>query len=276
LAVAADLVRAHRGRIDLHSAPGVGTRLTVTVPAAPETATADGPTAADPQPATATGAGPRVLLVEDDTDLRDYLTRLLLDDGWVVQPVPDAESALTAASADNGSDSPDLVITDVVLPGRSGLQLTADLRRAEGTARAPIIVLTARHGDQATADGLAAGADDYITKPFSAAELLARVRAAHELAVMRQSAVDRAETRAEQIRTALESNRVIGSAVGIVMATYRLTGKQAFQLLVSVSQHSNRKLRDVAVDVTNTRNLPARPTLVDELPLQVATTANSG
>ena len=212
--------------------------------------------------------------MEDDADLRAYVTRLLTDDGWAVHAVPDAETALTAIASGPHPDVPDLVVTDVMLPGRSGLQLVGDLRDDPATARVPVIVLTARHGDQATAEGLAAGADDYITKPFSSQELLARVRATHELARLRETAVETAETKAEQIRAALDSNRVIGTAVGIVMATYRLTAQQGFDLLVKASQHSNRKLRDIAADVTATRTLPMRPTMIDDLLIRVATTAS--
>ena len=120
------------------------------------------------------------MLVEDDTDLREFLTRLLTSDGWDVQAVADAETAL-ALSDGQGPAGRGLVITDVVLPGRDGLALVGELRRQPATTRLPMIVLTARHGADATAEGLAAGADDYITKPFSAQELLARVRANHEL-----------------------------------------------------------------------------------------------
>ena len=221
----------------------------------------------------ARASGPRLLLVEDDADLRAYLTRLLTDDGWAVHPVADAEAAVGAITAGRHSGVPDVVLTDVVLPGRSGLQLGAALRDTAATARVPIIVLTARHGDQATAEGLAAGADDYLTKPFSSHELLARVRAAHELARLRETAVEQAESKAEQIRVALESNRVIGTAVGIVMARYRLTAQQGFDLLVKASQNSNRKLRDIAADVTAARTLPMRPTMIDDLLIRVATAA---
>ena len=86
--------------------------------------------------------GPRLLLVEDDTDLRAYLTRLLTADGWAVHAVPDAETAL-AAAIDPAEPSADLVLTDVVLPGRSGLHLVGELRADAATARMPMIVLTA-------------------------------------------------------------------------------------------------------------------------------------
>ena len=159
-----------------------------------------------------------------------------------------------------------------MLPGRDGLSLVDQLRRQPATQRTPMIVLTARHGADATAEGLAAGADDYITKPFSSDELLARVHANHELARLRETAVSRAEARGEQIRAGLESNRIIGTAIGILMTNHRLTAAPAFQLLVSASQHSNRKLRDIAADVTTTGRLPLRPTLIDELLIRVTST----
>jgi len=211
---------------------------------------------------------PRLLLIEDDDDLRAYLTRLLSSDGWAVQAVADAEAALTA-TADPNRRAPELVLTDVMLPGRSGLQVTAELRNSPRTARLPIIMLTARGGSAAAAEGLAAGADDYITKPFSSQELLARVRANHELHELRESAVDQAEDKAASIRTALDSNRVIGTAIGIVMAGYRLTAAQGFQLLAKASQHSNRKLREIAAEVVDSGKLPLRPTVTDDLVMRV-------
>ena len=239
--------------------------FTVTVPLAVDA----GRDVAEQSGTTDDGAAlPRVLLVEDDSDLRAYLTRLLTSDGWSVRGVPDAETALAAMDLTDGAV--DLVITDVMLPGRSGLHLVEQLRHSSRNDRLPIIVLTARHGTAATSEGLAAGADDYITKPFSSQELLARVRANHELAKLRQSAVDEAEERASQIRNALDSNRMIGTAVGIVMAKYRLTATQGFQLLVTASQHSNRKLRDLAADTVQNQKMPLRPTVTDQLLIKVA------
>jgi DNA-binding response OmpR family regulator len=126
-------------------------------------------------------------------------------------------------------------------------------------------VLTARGGAEAIAQGMAAGVDDYITKPFASQELLARVRANHELHQLREQAVDDADHRTAQVRGGLQSNRVIGTAIGILMTTHRLSTEQGFALLVGASQHSNRKLRDLAADVISTGRLPLRPTLTDEL-----------
>ncbi|HYN71506.1 MAG TPA: response regulator [Nakamurella sp.] len=187
-----------------------------------------------------------------------------------VQAVADADAAL-AAIADPDRPAPGLVLTDVMLPGRSGLQVTAELRKSPRTARLPIIMLTARGGSDAAAEWLAAGADDYITKPFSSQELLARVRANHELHELRETAVDEAEDRAASIRTALDSNRAIGTAIGIVMAGHRLTATQGFQLLAlaGASQHSNRTLREIAAEVVDSGKLPLRPTVTDVLVMRV-------
>ena len=122
----------------------------------------------------------------------------------------------------------------------------------------------------AAAEGLAAGADDYITKPFSSQELLARVRANHELTTgCARPPSTTPKTTGEQIRAALDSSRIIGTAVGIVMASYRLTAHQGFQLLVTASQNNNRKLRDIAALVASTGELPFRPTVVDNLLIKI-------
>jgi DNA-binding response OmpR family regulator len=212
-----------------------------------------------------------VLLVEDDTDLREFLTRLLSGQGWRVRAYPDAETVLEQPAA--GDDPPGLVITDVMLPGQSGLALIKQLREQPTTARTPMIILTARHGDDATTEGLAAGADDYITKPFSRDELLARAHATYQLAQLREGAVHDAQDRSTQLRAGLDSSRTIGTAIGVLMTTHRLTAPAAFRLLTVASQHTNRKLRDIAHDVATTGRLPVRPALTDELLIRVTTPA---
>ncbi|HLI38205.1 MAG TPA: SpoIIE family protein phosphatase [Streptosporangiaceae bacterium] len=123
---------------------------------------------------------PRVLVVDDNADMRDYLRRLLRP-GYRVITAADGQAALDAARA----DVPDLVISDVMMPGRGGLDLVAALRADPRTAGVPVLLLSARAGQEAAIDGLDAGADDYLVKPFSAADLLARARANVELARLR-------------------------------------------------------------------------------------------
>lgn len=115
----------------------------------------------------------RILLVEDDAALQKVLAYALRAAGFEVQQAFDAEEAdlLTA------EQPPDLVVLDWMLPGMSGLELCRRLRRRPATAELPIVMLTARGEEADRLRGLETGADDYITKPFSTAELIARMRA---------------------------------------------------------------------------------------------------
>ncbi|MET0966144.1 MAG: response regulator, partial [Nakamurella sp.] len=171
---------------------------------------------------------------------------------------------------DDLSTAPQVILSDVMLPGQSGLDLLTTLRTAERTARVPIILLTARAGAAAAIEGLSHGADDYVTKPFSSGELLARVRVHHELHQLRENAVGEAETRVTQLRAALESNRLIGTAVGMLITSLGLSAAQAFQLLVRASQKTNRKLRDLAAEVIADGRLPLPADITADLVKAVA------
>jgi PAS domain S-box-containing protein len=122
----------------------------------------------------------RVLLADDNADMREYLQRLL-EPAYQVTAVTDGQAAIEAARA----SPPDIVISDVMMPRLGGLQLVAALRADLRTAEVPVLLLSARAGQEAAIEGLEAGADDYLVKPFAAAELLARVRANVELARLR-------------------------------------------------------------------------------------------
>jgi signal transduction histidine kinase len=114
----------------------------------------------------------RVLLVEDNADMREYLARLL-GKRYRVVPAGSGEEALQVAMA----DPPDLVLSDVMMPGMGGFGLLAELRKHARTRTVPVILLSARAGEESRVEGLDAGADDYLIKPFTAKELLARVGA---------------------------------------------------------------------------------------------------
>ncbi len=115
----------------------------------------------------------RILVVEDEPAIAELVAINLRHDGYEVSIAPDAASA--AARVDERL--PDLAILDWMLPGRSGLQLARDWRAHTRTKSLPIIMLTARAEEGDKLAGLDGGADDYLTKPFSTKELLARVRA---------------------------------------------------------------------------------------------------
>ena len=121
------------------------------------------------------GASPpqRVLVVDDEPDIAGLVAYHLAKAGYRVTTAGDGTEALARARAER----PDLVVLDLMLPGRSGLDVLAELRRAEETRHMGVILLTARKEEQDRIAGLERGADDYLAKPFSPQELVLRVGA---------------------------------------------------------------------------------------------------
>ncbi|MCT2558087.1 phosphate regulon transcriptional regulator PhoB [Tsuneonella sp. YG55] len=115
----------------------------------------------------------KLLLVEDDPALAELLEYRFANEGYSVRVTADGDEALLLAA----EDAPDLIILDWMIEGTSGIEVCRRLRRTKGTAHVPIIMLTAREGEDDKIRGLETGADDYLTKPFSPRELLARVAA---------------------------------------------------------------------------------------------------
>jgi len=120
-----------------------------------------------------TAAPLRALIVEDDADIGQLVARYLQKAGFVATVLTSGRDVLAQARR----EPPDVVLLDVMLPGMNGLELCRALRTDTATALVPIILLTARDGEEERIAGLETGADDYITKPFSPKEVVARVRA---------------------------------------------------------------------------------------------------
>jgi PAS domain S-box-containing protein len=216
LALVQELIQLHGGTIAASSTEGEGTTFTICLPfghahlpadatvpaghAAAVSGTADpfvqealrwlpatrpddgGSAESQPVLGEAGAATPaRVLVADDNADMRDYLARLLRAAGYQVTTVADGQAALDAVR----DGLPDLVLADVMMPRLDGLGLAAALRADPRTALVPVVLLSARAGEDAAATGLQAGADDYLAKPFSVVELLARVRSNLEMARFR-------------------------------------------------------------------------------------------
>ncbi len=235
LALVQELVRLHGGQISVRSTEGVGTTFSIRVPlgtahlqpeqiqtaAAPASASTTAPAYAAETSAWSAAAPSselnstraRVLLADDNADLRTYVAQLLRQQGWSVRAVSDGREALNAARAEH----PDLVLSDVMMPGLDGIELLRALRADPATKCIPIILLSARAGEESRIEGVATGADDYLTKPFSSRELVARVSAHLRLAAERRRASEElAGTNAElqsahELLTAqiAETNRVL-------------------------------------------------------------------
>jgi len=123
----------------------------------------------------------RILIADDNADMREYLRRLLASQ-YDVEALPDGEAALQSAL----ECLPDLVVTDVMMPKLDGFGLLKALRADTRTATVPVMLLSARAGEESRLEGIAAGADDYVVKPFAARELVARVEARLLLSRMRR------------------------------------------------------------------------------------------
>ena len=204
LALVQDLVGLHGGTITVASRPAHGTTFTVTLPLgsdhldparvvsvpagtpavigtqafileAERWLDSQDPRGGDDRPAAAAATAEaddraRIVLADDNADMRDYVRRLL-GERWIVETVRNGREALEAVRRRRA----DLVITDVMMPELDGFGLLRALRADEGTRDIPVLMLSARAGEEMRLEGLQAGADDYLVKPFSARELLARV-----------------------------------------------------------------------------------------------------
>ena len=215
LSLVQELVKLHGGTVEAHSEVDVGTTITLRIPrgtvhlpserlggartlerarigASPFVEEAMGwlPDVSDavarepPVPAQPGAERARVLIVDDNADMRVYLGRLL-GARWEVETAQDGVVALEHI----GHSVPDLVIADVMMPVLDGFGLLKAIRTTAAFAKLPVMLLSARAGEEASSEGLRAGADDYVIKPFSARDLLARVES--RLAQARLHAAER-------------------------------------------------------------------------------------
>ena len=224
LSLVQELVKLHGGDVTAESAVGRGTTFSVSIPTGaghlpqerigatrtvastamgatpfveealrwlPEAEVSHQSVVAPPAPPT-TGDEPRttgkarILVADDNADMRQYVRRILAD-RYTVTAVADGVAALDAARR----EPPELILADVMMPNLDGFGLLRQVRDDARLAGVPVVLLSARAAEEATVEGMQAGADDYLIKPFSARELLARVSARLEIARTNREAIER-------------------------------------------------------------------------------------
>jgi PAS domain S-box-containing protein len=241
LALVQEMVRLHGGSVAVQSQMDVGSTFSVTIPLGRDHLPAEHVTKEEPAgtdtalaaafveealnwttpsgdapptgilageaPPAATAAGgdpaakrPLLLVVDDNADVRNYLTRAL-GEAYEVETAVDGRAALEQMQ----QQPPDLVLSDVMMPHLDGFGLLRELRKQPATRTLPIILLSARAGEESRVEGLEAGADDYLIKPFSARELLARVESQLRLTQLRREAELRQRAAKEQVDSLLAS-----------------------------------------------------------------------
>jgi DNA-binding response OmpR family regulator len=173
---------------------------------------------------------PRVLVVEDDATVAEVVVRYLEREGYATETVCDGVAALATARA----EPPALVILDLMLPGMDGLEVCRQLRTF---APVPVVILTARGEEDDRIIGLELGADDYVSKPFSPRELIARVNAVLRRAQSQVAPPSRGVIEAGEVTIDLGA-REVRTASGVAALTAR-----EFDLLSFLAQHPRRAFR---------------------------------
>ncbi len=282
LALVHDLVKLHGGAVRAESEPGCGSTFHVSIPkgqAHVQMPMIESPAEAQqsfraeifveeaenwlpigdelPIPAELAAAPEttaRILIADDNADMRGYLRRLLAPH-YSVTAVTNGRDAFDIAL----TQPPDLILTDVMMPVLDGFWLLQEIRNNDSTRGVPVIMLSARAGEEARVQGLEAGADDYLVKPFTTRELLARVAAHIKMARLRRDAAEHEDALKREIE--LERNRLrdtfhlAPAAIAItsgpdhiytfVNAPYvRLIGRQ------SADQCLGRSVRDVLSELS--------------------------
>ena len=214
--------------------------------------------------ATADQPQARILLADDNTDMREYLRRLL-STKYEVEAVADGESALEASHREKF----DLVLSDVMMPKLDGFGLLKALRADEKTRTIPVILLSARAGEESRVEGMGAGADDYLVKPFSARELMARVEAHLNLQRARresEEAVLQLMEREQKARASAEiANRVKDDFLAMLSHELRTPLNAIFGWTHLLKRGKLSEVdRARGIDVIH-RNAEAQRAIIDEL-----------
>ena len=240
----ADLVKRHGGSIEVHSTEGRGTTFTARMPLERATARpvenissrgAEAPL--PPPPVRATSEASRrghVVIAEDHEETRTYLCHVLEGAGFSVDALADGGAALSTCQL----RAPDVLVSDVRMPGLNGFELIERLRSDERTSVIPVLLLSAHGGEESRIEGIAAGADDYLVKPLSSRELIARVDGAIRLGRLRHETARRAQADLDALFSLAPDGLVVVGPKGQI-----LTANEQAHKLFGYTVEELRRLR---------------------------------
>lgn len=293
LALVHELTRLHGGSIALQSVPGQGSTFTVRLPFGAAHLPQEQIRSAASESAAFRDAGAflqeaqqwvpvsgesapsrqrmeeRILVADDNADMRSYIERIL-SPHYAVETVSDGEFALASARR----EKPGLVLADVMMPRMDGFALLKALRSGPATSDIPVVLLTARAGEDAMVEGMEAGADDYLTKPFTARELLARVGGHLDTARRRRLAAEELRISREQLARQVSNFETLlrEIPVGIAVATdpdcRDIQSNREFARMLGIAPDENASKSGANPGFLVVREGREVPT--DELPMQIA------
>ncbi|HJT15972.1 MAG TPA: histidine kinase dimerization/phospho-acceptor domain-containing protein, partial [Thermoanaerobaculia bacterium] len=286
LALVQELARMHGGRVSVESRESEGTTFSVTIPLGMEHLPADRISAASPHPPLRGDLSPgrgldlelspgrgrtrearpgdghtegqrTILIVDDNADMREYLARIL-GEWWQIDIAPNGSEALERIRAHR----PDIILSDIMMPEMDGFELLERVRYDESMREIPVILLSARAGDEARVVGLDAGADDYLVKPFSAIEVVARVRSHLRLADMRKQILERYQRIASDLEIANRAKDEFLTTLSHELRTpMTATLGWATMLRINDSDETNRRQATDAIE----QSTRAQAKLIDDI-----------
>ncbi len=301
LAMVSELARLHGGKVTLQSELGAGTTFVVDIPRghshfAPDQVVHEsrdnlkvihaetflletsgwrtGTTTnnASPHEDMAQGASSqlRIIIADDNADMRDYLYRLL-SPFWYIEPVSNGRQALAALEREPA----DLVITDVMMPDMDGFELVQAIRASEKFNSTPVLLLSARAGEEARAEGIETGANDYLVKPFSARELCARITSLLQQRMVSQALETAVKQRTLELEAALQSKTrflatvshevrtPMAGVMGLIELIAQSTADEDIRQLADTAFASSQRLLQILNDLLDASKLQAGKLLLE-------------
>jgi signal transduction histidine kinase len=299
LAMVSELVRLHGGKVSVQSDPGVGTTFQVTIPLGHDHLPADqvvheshdklkvkhaaaflletsgwrsetARAVTSPDQMASAGGQQRIVIADDNADMRDYLYRLL-SPFWSIEPVSNGRQALEALEREPAA----LLIADIMMPELDGFELVRAIRSSDKLMHTPVLLLSARAGEEARAEGIEEGANDYLVKPFSARELCARIANLLQQRMVSQALETAVQQRTLELESALQSKSrflatvshevrtPLSGVMGLIELIAKTSAEEDIRQMSTIAFASSQRLLQILNDLLDASKLQAGKILLE-------------